>query len=108
LNKQQKRRIIDINKKVIILEVKFIKGKTYCKEDDNANLVSAQEQKFQRFLQQSRHKMACCGVLLMNNNSKDTFIVNLYEKIFYILRKISIFYWLRRITKNTSYFFVDA
>ncbi len=44
----------------------------------------------------------------MNNNSKDTFIVNLYEKIFYILEKISIFYWLRRIIKNISYFFVDA
>jgi len=44
----------------------------------------------------------------MNSNSKDTFIVNLYEKIFNILGKVSIFYWLRRITKNKSYFFVDA
>lgn len=44
----------------------------------------------------------------MNSNSKDIFIVNLYEKIFCILGKVLIFYWFRRIIKNKSYFFVDV
>lgn len=44
----------------------------------------------------------------MSKNSIETFVADLWEKIFSYLSRVSIFYWLRKVTKNTSYFFVDA
>lgn len=44
----------------------------------------------------------------MIKNTNNTFIVYFWERIFSYLSKVSIFYWLRKITKNKSYFFVDV
>ncbi|WP_271629587.1 hypothetical protein [Caldicellulosiruptor sp. DIB 104C] len=44
----------------------------------------------------------------MSKNAIETFVADLWEKIFSYLSRVSIFYWLRKVTKNTSYFFVDA
>jgi len=40
-------------------------------------------------------------------NKSDGFILNFWEKIFFFLQKISVFYWCRKLTKNKTYLFVD-
>ncbi|BCS80918.1 hypothetical protein [Anaerocellum diazotrophicum] len=37
----------------------------------------------------------------------DSFILDFWEKIFLFFQKISLFYWIKKITKNKSYFLVD-
>ncbi|WPX07794.1 hypothetical protein [Anaerocellum danielii] len=44
----------------------------------------------------------------MSKDYNDSFIVTFWERIFYYLSKISIFYWVRKIAKNKGYFLVDA
>lgn len=39
---------------------------------------------------------------------KNSFIVDFWEKVFHILSKISLFYWIRKVTKNRSYTFVEG
>lgn len=43
----------------------------------------------------------------MREKNKDGFIIDFWERIFRFLSKISLFYWIRKLSKNYTYTFVD-